>query len=50
MKWIEGLWRYSFLTKSAKLKQVRSLFFVSTCYSFLTKSAKLKLVRYKGRG
>ena len=34
--------RYSFLTKSAKLKQEANKGIDETSYSFLTKSAKLK--------
>ena len=40
---VNSFWRYSFLTKSAKLKRGVVLFFPPIGYSFLTKSAKLKL-------
>ena len=33
---------YSFLTKSAKLKQTKTVWEYNLGYSFLTKSAKLK--------
>ena len=39
---------YSFLTKSAKLKQFDGSYIVPYCYSFLTKSAKLKQEANKG--
>ena len=40
--------RYSFLTKSAKLKLLTYTGLMKNSYSFLTKSAKLKLNRSSG--
>ena len=44
----DGAEGYSFLTKSAKIKQLEQQVEQGASYSFLTKSAKIKLAAVKG--